>query len=50
MFIMFLLTQSNEEEPENGTEDGDAGVGSKAQVPEKGASNNNPKVHILVWS
>jgi hypothetical protein len=43
---MFLLTQSDEEEPE----DGDAGVGSKAQVPEKGASNNNPKVRILVWS
>jgi hypothetical protein len=48
MFIMVLLTQSDEEEPEDGTEDGDAGVGSKAQVPEKGASNNNPS--ILVWS
>jgi hypothetical protein len=44
MFIMFFLTQSDEEEPE----DGDAGVGSKAQLPEKGASNNNPKVYDVV--
>jgi hypothetical protein len=43
------LTQSDEEEPEVWTKDGDTGVGSKAQVPEKGASNNNPKVRILVW-
>jgi hypothetical protein len=43
-------TQSDEEEAEVWTMDGDSGDGSKAQVPEKGTSNNNSNVCILVWS